>query len=60
VAAWDILTCSSLINITPPITLTTDANTGVITAARINTNTLNAQIQSIAGSLDADNALYSN
>jgi len=60
VAAWDILTCSSLINITPPITLTTDANTGVVTAARINTNTLSSQIQSIAGSLDADNALYSN
>lgn len=60
VAAWELLTCKSLINITPPITLTTDPNTGVVTAAKINTNTLNSQIQSIAGSLDSDNALYSN
>ena len=60
VASWELLNCQSLINITPPITLTTDPNTGVVTAARINTNTLNSQIQSIAGSLDSDNAIYSN
>ena len=60
VASWELLNCQSLINITPPITLTTDPNTGVVTAARINTNTLSSQIQSIAGSLDSDNAIYSN
>jgi hypothetical protein len=59
-ASWQLLNCSALINITPPITLTTNATTGVVTAARINTNTLNSQIQSIAGSLDSDNAIYSN
>jgi len=32
----------------------------VVTAAAINTNKLNTQIQSIAGSLDSDNAIYSN
>ena len=60
VASWQLLNCQSLINITPPITLTTDPNTGVVTAAKINTNTLSSQIQSIAGSLDSDNAIYSN
>jgi len=59
VAAWTLLNCSDLINITPPITLTTN-NNGVVTAATINTNKLNTQIQSIAGSLDSDNAIYSN
>lgn len=60
VASWGLLNCQSLINITPPITLTTNATTGVVTAAKINTNTLNSQIASIAGSLDSDNAIYSN
>jgi hypothetical protein len=60
VASWQLLNCQSLINIAAPITLTTDANTGVVTAARINTTTLNADIASIAGSLDSDNAIYSN
>ncbi len=41
VASWQLLDCQSLINISPPITLTTDANTGVVTAATINTNKLN-------------------
>jgi hypothetical protein len=60
VASWQILNCQSLINIAAPITLTTDANTGVVTAAAINTKTLTADIASIAGSLDADNNIYSN
>jgi len=60
VASWQLLNCQALINITPPITLTTDPNTGVVTAAKINTATLSSQIQSIAGSLDSDNAIYSN
>lgn len=60
VASWQLLTCQNLINIAAPITLTTDANTGVVTAATINTKQLNTDIQSIAGSLDADNAIYSN
>jgi hypothetical protein len=60
VAAWQLLDCQALINIAAPITLTTDANTGVVTAATINTNKLNSDIQSIAGSLDSDNAIYSN
>ena len=60
VASWGLLTCPNLINIQAPITLTTDANTGVVTAATINTATLKADIASIAGSLDADNAIYSN
>jgi len=59
VAAWGLLQCTDLINITPPITLTTN-NAGVVTAAAINSTKLNAQIQSIAGSLDSDNAIYSN
>lgn len=44
----------------PPITLTTDANTGVVTAAAINTTKLDSDIASVAGSLDSDNAIYSN
>jgi hypothetical protein len=60
VASWQLLDCQSLINIAAPITLTTDANTGVVTAATINTTTLNADIASIAGSLDSDNSIYSN
>jgi hypothetical protein len=32
----------------------------VVTAATINTQQLNADIQSIAGSLDSDNQIYSN
>ena len=60
VASWQLLDCQSLIHISAPITLTTDANTGVVTAAKINKNTLNSDIESIAGSLDADNAIYSN
>jgi hypothetical protein len=60
VASWTLLTCPNLINIQAPITLTTDANTGVVTAAVIDTATLNADIASIAGSLDADNQIYSN
>jgi hypothetical protein len=60
VASWQLLDCQSLIKIAAPITLTTNANTGVVTAAKINTNTLNSDIESIAGSLDADNAIYSN
>jgi hypothetical protein len=60
VASWQLLNCQSLINIAAPITLTTNANTGVVTAATINTKTLNANIESIEGSLDADNNIYSN
>jgi hypothetical protein len=60
VASWQLLDCQSLIKIAAPITLTTDANTGVVTAAKIKTSTLNSDIESIAGSLDADNAIYSN
>jgi hypothetical protein len=60
VASWQLLDCQALINIAAPITLTTDANTGVVTAATINTKTLNSDIASIAGSLDSDNAIYSN
>jgi hypothetical protein len=60
VASWQLLDCQSLINIAAPITLTTDANTGVVTAATINTSKMNSDIQSIAGSLDSDNSIYSN
>jgi hypothetical protein len=60
VASWQLLNCQSLIDIAAPITLTTNANTGVVTAATINTKALNAAIESIAGSLDADNAIYAN
>ena len=60
VAAWQILDCQNLINIAAPISLTTDANTGVVTAAHIKAHTLNNDIQSIAGSADADNQIYSN
>jgi hypothetical protein len=60
VAAWQLLNCQSLIKIAAPIILTTDAKTGVVTAATINTAKLNADISSIAGSLDSDNAIYSN
>jgi hypothetical protein len=60
VASWGLLTCQNLIGIAAPITLTTNAQTGVVTAATINTAKLNSDIQSIAGSLDADNAIYSN
>lgn len=60
VASWQLLDCQDLINITSPITLTTDANTGVVTAASINTNQLNSDISSIAGSLDSDNTIFSN
>jgi hypothetical protein len=60
VASWGLLNCQDLINIAAPITLTTDANTGVVTAARIHTSRLNADIASIAGSLDWDNSIYSN
>ena len=60
VASWQLLNCQSLINIAAPIALTTDANTGVVTAAKINTKTMNSDIESIAGSLDADNSIYSN
>jgi hypothetical protein len=60
VASWTLLDCQSLINIAPPITLTTDANTGVVTSATINTSKLNSDISSIAGSLDSDNSIYSN
>jgi hypothetical protein len=60
VASWGLLNCQSLINIAAPITLTTDANTGVVTAAKIDSGKLNSDIQSIAGSLDSDNAIYSN
>ena len=60
VASWQLLTCQNLINIAAPITLTTDANTGVVTAATIDTATLNTDIASIAGSLDSDNQIYSN
>jgi hypothetical protein len=60
VASWGLLTCQNLINIAAPITLTTDANTGVVTAATIDTAKLKADIASIAGSLDSDNAIYSN
>ena len=60
VASWQLLTCQNLIGIAAPITLTTDANTGVVTAATINTNQLNSDIASIAGSLDADNQIYAN
>jgi hypothetical protein len=60
VAAWQLLNCQSLIRIAAPINLTTDAKTGVVTAATINTARLNADISSIAGWLDSDNAIYSN
>jgi hypothetical protein len=60
VASWQLLNCESLINISAPITLTTDANTGVVTAATINTSKLNSDISSIAGSLESDNSIYSN
>lgn len=60
VASWQILNCEALIKIAAPITLTTDPNTGVVTAAKINTTTLNSDIASIAGSLDSDNTIYSN
>jgi hypothetical protein len=60
VASWQLLDCQTLINIAAPITLTTDANTGVVTAATINTKTLTSDIASIAGSLDSDNSIYSN
>jgi hypothetical protein len=60
VASWQLLDCQTLINIAAPITLTTDANTGVVTAAKIDTATLASDIASIAGSLDSDNAIYSN
>ena len=60
VASWQLLDCQSLINIAAPITLTTNANTGVVTAATINTTKLNSDIASIAGSLDSDNSIYSN
>jgi hypothetical protein len=60
VASWQLLNCQSLINLEAPITLTTDANTGVVTAAKIHTGTMNSDIESIAGSLDADNSIYSN
>jgi hypothetical protein len=55
-----LLNCQSLVNIAAPITLTTDADSGVVTAAAINTTKLNSDIASIAGSLDSDNAIYSN
>jgi hypothetical protein len=60
VASWQLLNCQALINIAAPITLTTDANTGVVTAAKINTATLNSDIASVAGWLDSDNDIYSN
>jgi hypothetical protein len=60
VASWGLLTCQNLINIAAPITLKTDANTGVVTAATIDTAKLKADIASIAGSLDSDNNIYSN
>jgi hypothetical protein len=60
VASWQLLQCQSLINIAAPIALTTDANTGVVTAATIDTATLKSDIASIAGSLDSDNEIYSN
>jgi len=60
VASWQLLNCQSLINISAPINLTTNADTGVVTAATIQTNKLNADISSIAGSLDSDNTIYSN
>jgi hypothetical protein len=60
VASWQLLNCQSLINIAAPITLTTNATTGVVTAASIDTATLNSDIASIAGSLDSDNSIYAN
>jgi hypothetical protein len=60
VASWGLLNCHSLINIAAPITLTTDANTGVVTAATIDTGKLKADIASIAGSQDPDDDIYSN
>jgi hypothetical protein len=60
VASWQLLNCQSLVNIAAPIALTTDADTGVVTAAVINTTKLNSDIAAIAGSLDPDNAIYSN
>jgi hypothetical protein len=60
VASWQLLNCQSLINIEAPINLTTNANTGVVTAASIDTATLKSDIASIAGSLDSDNSIYAN
>jgi hypothetical protein len=60
VASWQLLNCQQLIHLAAPITLTTNATTGVVTAAKINTTQLNSEINSIAGSLDSDNTIYSN
>jgi hypothetical protein len=60
VASWQLLDCQTLINIAAPINLTTNAKTGVVTAAAIDSKAMNAAIASIAGSLDADNSIYSN
>jgi hypothetical protein len=60
IASWQLLNCQNLVNLTPPITLTTDPNTGVVTAATIDTKTLSSEIASIAGSLESDNQIYSN
>lgn len=59
-ASWQLLNCQALTNVAAPITLTTDADTGVVTSATIDTATLNSDIVSIAGSLDSDNRIYSN
>jgi hypothetical protein len=60
VASWELLNCQALINIAAPIALTTNPDTGVVTAATIDTATLKSDIASIAGSLESDNAIYSN
>ena len=60
VASWQLLNCQALINLSPPIDLITNPETGVVTAARIDTERLHYDIASIAGSLDSDNRIYSN
>ncbi|HEY6923053.1 MAG TPA: hypothetical protein VI653_06270, partial [Steroidobacteraceae bacterium] len=60
VASWQLLNCQALTNIAAPIDLTTNPDTGVVTAARIDTGRLYSDIASIAGSLESDNRIYSN
>ncbi len=60
VASWQLLDCQALTNIEAPIALRMNPDTGVVTAASIDTARLNSDIASIAGSLDSDNRIYSN
>lgn len=60
VASWQLLNCQAITNLAAPIELTTNPDTGVVTAARIDTGRLYSDIASIAASLDSDNRIYSN